>query len=53
MHIHPLTSDVFFSGQKSNRIIRCPAGSTAPDAGKLFDRTKAYVDLNLGAGVTI
>lgn len=53
LYVHDLTDDVIIGGQMGSRILRCHTGSTAPDAGKLFDRTKAYVDANLGVGVEL
>ena len=51
MYVHPLTDDVILGGQVGSRIIRCHAGSKAPYAGALYDRTKGYVAANLGPEV--
>jgi hypothetical protein len=51
LHVHDLTEDVILGGQFGSRILRCHNGSLVPDAGKLFDRTKTYVDLHIGPGV--
>ena len=53
MHVHPLTDDVILGGQFGSRILRCHDGSTAPNAGALYDRQKAYVDANIGPGVEL
>jgi hypothetical protein len=51
MHVHPLTDDVILGGQFGSRVLRCHDGSTAPNAGALFDRQKTFVDANIGPGV--
>lgn len=53
LYVHPLTDDVIWGGQAGSRILRCHSGSTLTDAGKLYDRTKTYVDANLGVGVEL
>jgi hypothetical protein len=51
MHIHPTTGDLVLGGQFGSRILRCRDDFSGPDAGKLFDRQKAFVDANIGPGV--
>jgi hypothetical protein len=51
LHVHDLTEDVILGGQFGSRILRCHNGSLVPDAGKLFDRQKTFVDANIGPGV--
>jgi hypothetical protein len=51
LYVHPLTDDVILGGQTGSRILRCQAKSTAPYAGALYDRTKAFVGANLSPGV--
>jgi hypothetical protein len=51
LHVHDLTEDVILGGQFGSRILRCHNGSLVPDAGKLFDRQKTFVDTNIGPGV--
>ncbi len=51
MHIHPTTGDLVLGAQFGSRILRCRDDFSGPDAGKLFDRQKAFVDANIGPGV--
>lgn len=53
LHVHLLTGDLLLGAQFGSRILRCRSDFAGPDAGKWFDRVKAYVDANIGPGVEI
>jgi hypothetical protein len=53
MHVHALTGDLILGAQFGSRILRCRDDFAGTDAGKLYDRQKAFVDANVGPGVEL
>jgi hypothetical protein len=51
LHCHEHTGDIVIGAQFGSRIFRCRDDFAGTDAGKLFDRQKAFVDANIGPGV--